>query len=83
MNFRYTKQQVARGTLPDAEKGNEVHLFKNVSKLRATHQIRLHFFRASEEGRTLVLHVPERCVFDVALTTLIDEFSKNVRVLRV
>ena len=83
MNFRYTKSQVARGAFADSEKGNEIHVFKNVLNLRATYQMRLLLYRASEEGKKLVLHVPKQCAFDPLLNGLLNEFRKFVRVVRV
>lgn len=82
MNYRQTKHQVARGAFTDAENGNEIHVFKNVSALRATYQLRLLLYRASEEGKKLILHAPKECAFDPLLKQLLNEFSKCVRVVR-
>jgi hypothetical protein len=37
MQFKYTKHQVARGALPDAQFGDKIYLVKKVSRLRATY----------------------------------------------
>ena len=58
MVFRYTKHQVARGAIADAESGDTLYLLKNVSELRATYQIRLLAFRAVKEGKRLVIRLP-------------------------
>ena len=42
MNYRYTTHQVARGAFPDAQKNDEIYLFKRISTLRATYQIELY-----------------------------------------
>ncbi len=50
-----------RGTLPDAVKNGDVYLIKMVSNLRATYQVRLCAFMASNAGRKLYLLVPGSC----------------------
>jgi hypothetical protein len=64
--------------MPDAEAFNRMYLVKNVSRLRATYQIRLLAFRAVNEGMQLILRVPETCVFDDSLTDLIMKCGKSV-----
>ena len=59
MKHRYTKHQVARGTLPDAENRTTLFLLKNVSQLRLTYQIRLLTFRAIDTQRKLAIHLPK------------------------
>lgn len=56
---RYTRHQTPRGTRADAEQGKKLYLFKNVSKLHATYQIRLLAYRAHQEGKKLVIRVPK------------------------
>ncbi len=63
-------QPIPRGTRPDAETAGAVHLFKRVSRLRATHQVRLLAFLASERGKALVIHVPRSCQFEPSLADL-------------
>lgn len=58
MEYRYTKQQVARGARADAERNDAYFLFKNVTALRLTYQIRLLAFRARESRRKLIIRVP-------------------------
>jgi hypothetical protein len=63
MDLRYTKQQVVRGTRPDAEDFNKFLLIRWASKLRPTYQIRLLTYRAVSEHRKLVIEVPRNCKF--------------------
>jgi hypothetical protein len=59
MQFRYTAHEVARGSRPDAVKGGVAYLFKNVSLLRLTYQVRLLTFLATEQGTRLVVVIPK------------------------
>lgn len=59
-----------RGSRPDAETAEALHLIKRVTLLRATYQVRLLAFRAAEERKRLVLHVPPDCRFDPGLEQL-------------
>ena len=79
MQFRYTRHQVPRGSRPDAETPTEIILAKNVSVLRATYQIRLLAFRATEEARKLVLRVPRSCRFDTSLERLMEKARGAIR----
>ncbi len=56
--FRYTRHQVARGSRPDAVRGDRAYLIKATTYQRLTYQIRLLTFLASERGTVLVLVVP-------------------------
>lgn len=78
MEFKFTKHQVARSAMPDAEAFNRMYLVKNVSRLRATYQIRLLAFKALDKGMQLVLRVPEACVFDDSLTDLMIKCGKSM-----
>lgn len=80
MNYRYTKHQVARGTLPDALKEDRIFLFKKVSTLRATYQIRLLTFLASEAGKKLIVNVPKHFKPHSSLTIFMKEFPKTIRI---
>ena len=82
-NYRYTTHQVPRGTRPDAESQDTFFLFKNVSSLRLTYQIRLLAFRAFEKGRRLVLRVPKHCKLHPTLRDFQKEYSKTVRIEKV
>ena len=64
--------------MPDAEAFNRMYLIKNVSRLRATYQIRLLAFRAVEKKMQLILRVPVACVFDDSLNGLIGKCGKAV-----
>lgn len=80
MNYRQTKHQVARGAFPDAQKGNDIYLFKNVSTLRATYQVRLLTYLASEAGRRLIIDVPKHFKPHPSLSQFMKEFPKAVRI---
>ncbi len=53
MELRYTRQQTARGSRPDATVGDTWYLLKNVSQLRLTYQIRLLTFGAMQSRARL------------------------------
>jgi hypothetical protein len=80
MNYRYTKHQVARGAFPDAQKNDEIYLFKKVSTLKGTYQIRLLTFLASEAGKKLISDVPTYFKSHPSLTRLMKEFPKTRRI---
>jgi hypothetical protein len=80
MNYRQTKHQVARGAFPDAQKGNDLYLFKHVSMLRATYQVRLLTYLASEAGKRLVINVPLHFKPHPTLSQLLKEFPKTIRI---
>jgi hypothetical protein len=82
MAFETTKQRVLRGTLSDAEDEQGFVLFKRVSELRATYQIRLQIYRAFKENRRLAIHVPERCRIHDDLKALADAYPRNVVIVR-
>lgn len=64
--------------MPDAEAFNKMYLIKNVSKLRATYQIRLLAFRAVDKGTKLILRVPVSCEFDLTLIKLLKACRNSV-----
>lgn len=76
--FRYTRHQTPRGTRADAEQANKLYLFKNVSRLHATYQIRLLTFRAKQEGKKLILRVPKHCQKEDSLAAFIKRHSDLV-----
>ena len=80
MDYRYTKRQVARGARADAERSDAFFLFKKVSTLRLTYQIRLLTYRAFESGRKLVIRVPEDCTVMPILRDFQKEHSKVLRI---
>jgi len=70
MNNPPSSSGVPRGTRPDAETAEKIFLIKNVSVLRATYQVRLLALKAVEQGKKLVLKVPQACRFDGSLADL-------------
>jgi hypothetical protein len=70
IRYQFTRHQVPRGTLPDAETNERIYLLKNVSLLRATYQIRLLAFQAEQSGKKLVLRVPKACKLSPDLRAL-------------
>lgn len=83
MEFWYTKHQVARGALADAESQDRLLLFKNVSALRLTYEIRLLNFRASQSNKKLVVQVPKHCKIHASLREFAKELPKAIRVEKV
>lgn len=80
MNYRYTKHQVARGAFPDAQKNGDIFLFKKASTLRATYQIKLLTFLASEAGRRLIIRVPVYFIPHESLSQFMKEFPKTIKI---
>ena len=80
MNYRQTKHQVARGAFPDAQNQDKIYLFKNVSTLRATYQVRLLTYLAAEAGKKLIIDVPSNFKPHPSLSQLAKEFSKTIRI---
>jgi hypothetical protein len=83
LQYRYTKHQVARGTKADAERHDAYFLFKNVSSLRLTYQIRLLTYRALETKRKLIIRIPANCRIHTTLRDFQKEHSRYVRIERV
>lgn len=83
MEFRHTRHQVARGSRPDAEHGMDMYLLKNVSRLRATYQVRLLTYRAAAEGRRLVIRVPKECEISADLRSFVNSNRKHIRLEKV
>ena len=82
MEFRYTQHQVARGARPDAENQTQLFLFKKVSRLRATYQVRLLLFQAMTTGRTLVIVLPRGGQVDRTLKELSKRAPKHLVIER-
>lgn len=82
IDYRYTRHQVARGARPDAVSGAKWYLFKNVSQLRLTYQIRLLTFMAAERAVRLVIRVPRSCQLSRDLRTFQKEHAAALRVER-
>lgn len=82
MEFRQTKHQVARGSRADGESHNKLFLIKKVSEIRATYQVRLLAYRASQEGKKLVLDVPKMCRIHSSLRALERELPGVIQITR-
>jgi len=83
MEFRYTSHQVPRGARADGEIYDKLFLFKNVSAMRLTYQVRLLAFRASESGKKLIIQVPKHCKVHPSLRRFADELPQAVRIQKV
>jgi hypothetical protein len=79
METTSSPNQPLRGVRPDAETPDKFYLFKNVTTLRATYQIRLLALSAGALGKRLVLMVPPACRFDQALDGLIQALPDVIR----
>jgi len=80
---RYSKFQTLRGALADAEQGNIIYLFKNVTELRLTYQIRLLSFRAIESSMQLVIQVPIKCKIHASLNNFVQSVGRKVQIRKV
>lgn len=67
--------QRPRGSRPDATSDNTWYLFKNVTRLRLTYQIRMLTFAATDAQRRLEIRVPEGC----SLSQDLQDFVKTNR----
>ena len=83
VEWRQTRHQVARGTRPDAQDGDRVYLFKNVSTLRATYQIRLLTYMAARRGAVLIIEVPRYCEVMPSLARYLKSNRGHIRLERV
>jgi hypothetical protein len=83
IEYRCTRHQVARGSRPDAVSGAKAYLFKNVSELRLTYQIRLLTFLAGERGSRLVIQVPKSARLSRDLRGFVKENSAVLKIERV
>lgn len=79
MELKYTRNQIPRGSRPDAETIDKLYLIKNVSMLRATYQIRLLAFKAVQSHKKLVLKVPKTCQFHASLKDLIKMTRSTIK----
>jgi hypothetical protein len=79
MQYHYTRHQVPRGSCPDAETIDKIYLIKNVSMLRATYQVRLLAFKATESRKKLMLKVPKTCQFHASLKELIKTTTPTIK----
>lgn len=83
IEFRNTKHQTARGSRPDSENHSTLFLFKKVSALGLTYQIRMLTYMAANSQRRLQIRVPRECVLSRLLQAYIREHRKYVYVERV
>jgi hypothetical protein len=83
MEFKQTKNQVARSSRPDADTFDKLYLIKGASELRATYQIRLLIYVAVEQGKKLIIKVRKDCKIHESLRELAKQYSKNVKIERV
>ncbi len=81
--IRLTRHHVPRATRPDAETTTRLYLFKSVSVLRATYQIRLLLSQAEETGKKLIVRVPKACGLGKDLDELRREHAARLMVERV
>jgi hypothetical protein len=81
--YRPTRHQVPRGTRADSVDHRYYYVIKNVPRLRATYQIRLLAYRASQHGKKLVISVPKTCVPSPSLVAFIKANSKLVKLEKV
>ena len=78
MESTHTRHQVPRGTRADAETNDKIYLIKNVAMLRATYQVRLLAFKATQTYKKLVLKVPRSCEFHSSLKNLVKVTGKTI-----
>ncbi len=90
MNFEFEKCKSGKpkGAMCDNESHIGFGLFKNVSQLKLTYQVRLLAYRAVKEDKFLMIKVPEICELSLPLlelqrTLLTDDNQERIRILRV
>ncbi len=81
--LRYTRHQVARGSLPDAEHGDVLFLVKGCAVLRLTYQIRLLTFRAVQGRLKLVIKVLSSCTIHPSLSQFQRDHRSVMRIEKV
>ena len=74
--------QKPRGARADAIRDGTAYLFKAVSTLQLTYQIRLLTFFAVESGQQLVISVPSHCEILPPLKAHVCKYSKNLSIER-
>jgi len=79
MDLQYTRHQVPRGSLQDAETIDKIYLIKSVSMFRATYQVKLLAFKATQTHKKLILKVPRTCQFHTSLKELIKLTGKTIK----
>jgi hypothetical protein len=79
MEFRYSRWQTPRGARPDAVRGSDRYLIKNVTTLRLTYQVRLLTFAAEQDGGRLILRIPKACRLSADLRQFVAEHKNRLR----
>jgi hypothetical protein len=82
MEFRYTKNQVARGALPDTETYNQLILIKRCSCLYATYQIKLLTYLSREKHKKLVIEIKKDTKIHNSLKKFIEMNNEFVKIKR-
>lgn len=82
MEFKHTKHQVARGSLPDAETHNKIILIKRCSELRVTYQIKLLTYLAHQKQKKLVIELPKGAKIHRSLKEFRKQHSKLIKIER-
>jgi len=80
MEFKYTKHQVARGTMADAIYGNEYYLIKSCQNLYLTYQIKLLVYMAHSEGGKVIIKVNSNCKISKKLKKFQKENKKHLKI---
>jgi hypothetical protein len=80
---REMNEGIPRAARADAVQGTTSFLFKRVSALRLTYQIRLLAFHAFESQGLLVIEVPAQCEIAATLRAFANEYRSFVRIARV
>ncbi len=83
MEYKFTKHQIPRGSLPDAESHDKIFLFKNVSLLHATYQIRILTYLAQQKKKSLVIRVPEHFKPFSTLKAFLNEHKGLIKIEKV
>ena len=78
---RYTRHQVARGSRPDATKGDTCYLIKNVPHMRLTYQVRLLAGMAEDRSMKLIIRLPAGATLSKSMQAFLRE-HRHVRVER-
>lgn len=85
--FKKNKSGKLRGAMYDYENHLAISIFKNVSYLRPTYQIKLLANRAAKEDKNLIISVPEICELSPSFIklkkSLIDNTQYKQEIIRV
>lgn len=86
--FEKSKSGRVRGAMCDNESHLGFGVFKNVSTLRPTYQIKLLAYRAVKEDKFLMIKVPGICeltpsFIDLQNAVVTDDGQQRIRILRV